>query len=181
MNLQKFINTYIFLGVILSVCLAKFFWGWIDIGYVKEFEIPGEYSKFKYNPINETIRYVTFISLPLIVYLICIKIFRGKEIKEIKEIFFYNNIDKKNIRFMYKVDKIESIKNKSSAVFVSNDLMPTNADEEMPFIQNTNLFYLTGIDQEDTFLILAPDFPDKNLREILFIKETSEEISIKIE
>ena len=73
---------------------------------------------------------------------------------------------------------IESIKNKSSAVFVSNDLMPTNADEEMPFIQNTNLFYLTGIDQEDTFLILAPDCPDKNLREILFIKETSEEISI---
>jgi Xaa-Pro aminopeptidase len=48
----------------------------------------------------------------------------------------------------------------------------------MPFIQNTNLFYLTGIDQEDTFLILAPDFPDKNLREILFIKETSVEISI---
>ena len=73
---------------------------------------------------------------------------------------------------------IESIKDKSAAVFVSNDLMPTNADEEMPFIQNTNLFYLTGIDQEDTFLILAPDFPNKNLREILFIKETSEEISI---
>ena len=73
---------------------------------------------------------------------------------------------------------IKSIKDKSAAVFVSNDLMPTNADEEMPFIQNTNLFYLTGIDQEDTFLILAPDFPDKNLREILFIKETSEEISI---
>ena len=73
---------------------------------------------------------------------------------------------------------IESIKDKSAAVFVSNDVMPTNADEEMPFIQNTNLFYLTGIDQEDTFLILAPDFPDKNLREILFIKETSEEISI---
>ena len=75
MNFQKFINIYIFLGVILSVCLAKFFWGWIDVGYVKKFEILGEYSKFKYNPINETIRYVTFISLPLIVYLICIKIF----------------------------------------------------------------------------------------------------------
>ena len=91
MNSKKFVNVYIFLGVIFSVWLSKFFWGWIDIGYVKEFEIPGEYSKFKYNPINETIRYVTFISLPLIVYLICIKIFRGKEIKEIKEIFFYNN------------------------------------------------------------------------------------------
>ena len=106
MNLQKFINIYIFLGVILSVCLAKFFWGWIDIGYVKEFEIPGEYSKLKYNPINETIRYVTFISLPLIVYLICIKIFRGKEIKKIKEIFFYDNsktfyVTKNNLLALY--------------------------------------------------------------------------------
>jgi|TARA_B110000438_G_scaffold75895_1_gene75972 Xaa-Pro aminopeptidase len=73
---------------------------------------------------------------------------------------------------------IQSLKKDSSAVFVSNDLMPTNADEQMPFVQNTNLFYLTGIDQEDTFLILAPDFPDENLREILFVKETSEEISI---
>ena len=91
MHSQKLIKTYIFLAVILSVCLAKFFWGWIDIDYVKEFEIPGEYSKFKYNPINETIRYVIFISLPLIVYLICIIIFRRQEIKEIKEIFFYDN------------------------------------------------------------------------------------------
>ena len=91
MHSQKLIKTYIFLAVILSVCLAKFFWGWIDIDYVKEFEIPGEYSKFKYNPINETVRYVIFISLPLIVYLICIIIFRRQEIKEIKEIFFYDN------------------------------------------------------------------------------------------
>ena len=89
----------------------------------------------------------------------------------------YQNINN-NLFIENRKKFIESIKNKSSAVFVSNDLMPTNADEEMPFIQNTNLFYLTGIDQEDTFLILAPDFPDKNLREILFIKETSEEISI---
>ncbi len=73
---------------------------------------------------------------------------------------------------------IKYLKKDSSAIFVSNDLMPTNADEKMPFVQNTNLFYLTGIDQEDTFLILAPNFPDKNLREILFVKETNEEISI---
>jgi len=106
MNYQKFINIYIFLGVILSVYLAKFFWGWIDISYVKKFEILGEYSKFKYNPINETIRYVTFISLPLIVYLICIKIFRGKETKKIKEVFFYDNsktsyITKNNLLALY--------------------------------------------------------------------------------
>ena len=89
----------------------------------------------------------------------------------------YQNINN-NLFIENRKKFIESIKDKSATVFVSNDLMPTNADEEMPFIQNTNLFYLTGIDQEDTFLILAPDFPDKNLREILFIKETSEEISI---
>ncbi len=89
----------------------------------------------------------------------------------------YQNINN-NLFIENRKKFIESIKDKSAAVFVSNDLMPANADEEMPFIQNTNLFYLTGIDQEDTFLILAPDFPDKNLREILFIKETSEEISI---
>ncbi len=91
MHSRKFLNTYIFLGVILSVFLSKFFWGWIDIDYVKEFEIPGEYSKYKYNPINESIRYVTFISMPLIVYLVCIKIFKGQEIKQIKEIFYYDN------------------------------------------------------------------------------------------
>ena len=89
----------------------------------------------------------------------------------------YQNINN-NLFIENRKKFIESIKDKSATVFVSNDLMPTNADEEMPFIQNTNLFYLTGIDQEDTFLILAPDFPNKNLREILFIKETSEEISI---
>ena len=61
MNSQKFINTYIFFGVILSICLAKFIWGWVDIGYEEEFEIPGEYSEHKYNPINEIIRYIIFI------------------------------------------------------------------------------------------------------------------------
>ena len=91
MHSRKFLNTYIFLGVILSVFLSKFFWGWIDIDYTKEFEIPGEYSKHKYNPINESIRYVTFISIPLIVYLVCIKFFKGQEIKQIKEIFYYDN------------------------------------------------------------------------------------------
>ena len=106
MHPKKFVNTYIFLGIILSVWLSKFFWGWIDIGYVKEFDVPSEYSKFEYNPINESIRYITFIFLPLIVHLICIKIFRGKEIKEIKEIFFYNNskafyVTKNNLLGLY--------------------------------------------------------------------------------
>ena len=59
--------------------------------------------------------------------------------------------------FLNKVDK------NSVSVFLSNDFMPTNADETLHFVQNTNLLYLAGIDQEDTFLILAPNFPDKKI------------------
>jgi len=73
---------------------------------------------------------------------------------------------------------LKRVNSNSISIFVSNDPMPTNADETLPFVQDTNLLYLTGIDQEDTFLILAPNFPDESMREILFIKETSKEISI---
>ena len=91
MHSRKFLNTYIFLSIILSIFLSKLFWGWINIDYVKEFEIPGEYSKHKYNPINESIRYLIFIFLPLVVYLVCIKIFKRQETKKIKEVFFYDS------------------------------------------------------------------------------------------
>ncbi len=64
------------------------------------------------------------------------------------------------------------------AVFNSNDQMPTGADGLMPFRQNNDLLYLCGIDQEETILVLFPDFYHKNQREILFIKETSELIAI---
>src|SRR5688572_31166394 len=66
----------------------------------------------------------------------------------------------------------------SLAVFNSNDVMPTNGDGTMPFRQNNDLFYLTGIDQEDTILILFPDANEKSNREILFIKETNEHVAI---
>ena len=62
----------------------------------------------------------------------------------------------------------------SIAVFNSNDIMPTNADGTMPFKQNNDLFYLTGIQQEDSCLVVCPDFPDKNLREVLFLREPNE-------
>ncbi|MFD2201920.1 aminopeptidase P family protein [Shivajiella indica] len=67
---------------------------------------------------------------------------------------------------------------KSLAVFHSNDIMPTNADGTMRFRQNNDLFYLTGIDQEETILVLCPDFPDPNMREILFLRETNEHIAV---
>ena len=66
----------------------------------------------------------------------------------------------------------------SIVIISSNDIMPTNADGSMGFKQNSDLFYLTGIDQEDTFLILYPDAPEDHLKEILFVKETSALIAI---
>lgn len=66
----------------------------------------------------------------------------------------------------------------SLAVLNSNDIMPTNADGTMKFRQNNDLLYLCGIDQEETILVICPDFPDPALREVLFIKPTSEHIAI---
>jgi Xaa-Pro aminopeptidase len=73
---------------------------------------------------------------------------------------------------------ISKLKPKSVAIFNSNDIMPTNADGTMGFRQNSDLFYLTGIDQEESVLIICPEHPDPKLREVLFLRETSELISI---
>ena len=73
---------------------------------------------------------------------------------------------------------IQHLKPHSVAVFNSNDVMPTNADGNLRFIQNSDLFYLSGIDQEESVLVLFPDFPDEKYREILFLRETSEEIAV---
>lgn len=70
------------------------------------------------------------------------------------------------------------LKPNSVVVVHSNDIMPTNADGTMPFKQNSNLFYLTGIDQEETIFLMAPDFPDEKMREILLLRETNEEIAV---
>ncbi len=60
------------------------------------------------------------------------------------------------------------------AVVNSNDLMPTNADGTMAFRQNNDLFYLTGIEQEESMLVICPNFPDKKHREILFLRQPNE-------
>ncbi len=64
------------------------------------------------------------------------------------------------------------------AVFLSNDLLPTNADGTRLFIQNSDMFYLSGIDQEDCTLVLFPDAPDPKRREVLFIPETDEHTAV---
>lgn len=67
---------------------------------------------------------------------------------------------------------------RSIAVFQSNDIMPTNADGTMPFRQNNDILHLTGIDQEESVLVLCPDFPDERFREILFLRETNDHIAV---
>ena len=63
-------------------------------------------------------------------------------------------------------------------VFESNDQMPTNADGLMPFRQNNDLFYLTGIDQEDTSLVIFPETKNQEYKEVLFIKKTNDTIRV---
>lgn len=71
-----------------------------------------------------------------------------------------------------------SLKPNSIALFVSNDIMPTNADGSMGFVQNSDLFYLTGVDQEETILLIYPDAKNNSHKEVLFVRETNETIAI---
>lgn len=70
------------------------------------------------------------------------------------------------------------MKPNSVAVFNSNDIYPVSADSTLPFAQHRDIFYLSGVDQEESILLLFPDAPYENQREILFLKETSEHIAI---
>lgn len=69
------------------------------------------------------------------------------------------------------------LKSNSVAVFHSNEQMPLNGDAIYPFRQNSDFFYLTGIDQEKSILILAPDCPNADYREVLFVVETNEHLA----
>ena len=85
-----------------------------------------------------------------------------------------------------KIDKTLFIKNrnnfkskldpKSVAFFNSNDIYPISADSTLPFEQHRDIFYLSGIDQEESILVLYPDSVNENFKEILFIRETNDHI-----
>ena len=82
---------------------------------------------------------------------------------------FYKN-NRKNFMSM--------MKGESLAVFNSNDIYPVSADTELPFDQHRDIFYLSGIDQEETILILFPNAKEKKWREILFIRKSDEHTKI---
>jgi len=71
---------------------------------------------------------------------------------------------------------VSEMKLGSLAVFNSNDTMPTNADGTMPFRQNNDLFYLTGIEQEESILLICPGFREEKKREILFLRQPNEHL-----
>ncbi len=70
------------------------------------------------------------------------------------------------------------MKPNSLAVFNSNDIYPISADSTIPFQQHRDIFYLSGVDQEESILVIFPDCPNEKHREILFLTETNEHIAV---
>ena len=66
----------------------------------------------------------------------------------------------------------------SLAVVNANDVLPTNADGSLVIQPNSDLFYLTGVEQEESILLLAPDAHDEKLREVLFVRETNDLLKV---
>ena len=71
---------------------------------------------------------------------------------------------------------IEKLKPSSMVIIHSNDEFPRSGDQAYPFHQNPDLFWLSGIDQEESVLILFPDCPIPAYKEVLFLKKTNEHI-----
>jgi Xaa-Pro aminopeptidase len=70
------------------------------------------------------------------------------------------------------------LNNNSLAIFQSNDEFTRSGDQDFPFKQNADLFYLSGIDQERTILLIYPDCPNPLYREVLFLRQTNEHIQV---
>ncbi len=73
---------------------------------------------------------------------------------------------------------VAQMKPNSIAVFNSNDIYPISADSTMPFQQHRDIFYLSGIDQEESILVIFPDAPYEHQKELLFLRETNEHIAV---
>lgn len=73
---------------------------------------------------------------------------------------------------------VKHLKPKSLAVFNSNDIITTSADSTLPFVQHRDILHLSGVDQEESILVIFPDCAEEKHREILFLKETNEHIAV---
>jgi len=73
---------------------------------------------------------------------------------------------------------VEKMNGHSLAIFNSNDIFAISADSTMPFQQHRDIFHLSGVDQEESVLVIFPSAKNENHREVLFLKETNEHIAI---
>lgn len=89
----------------------------------------------------------------------------------------YDRIDK-SLYIHNRKQFVKHLKAKSLAVFNSNDIFPISADSTMPFQQHRDILHLSGVDQEESILVIFPDAADESQREILFLKETSPKIAV---
>ncbi|APG65898.1 X-Pro aminopeptidase [Tenacibaculum todarodis] len=89
----------------------------------------------------------------------------------------YHQIDR-NLFIENRKNFASKMKPMSLAVFNSNDIYPISADSTLPFEQHRDIFYLSGVDQEESVLVLFPDSPKEKFREVLFLKETNEHIAV---
>lgn len=87
----------------------------------------------------------------------------------------YDSIDNSLFKLNRK-NFTRQMKKNAIAVFISNELPTRSADAGYDWRQNPDLFYLTGVDQEETYLLLFPDAPEDKYREILFVRRTNEHI-----
>ncbi|MCZ6593401.1 MAG: aminopeptidase P family protein [Bacteroidetes bacterium] len=89
----------------------------------------------------------------------------------------YQPIDN-NLYIINRHNFMAKMKPSSLAVFNSNDMYPISADSTMPFEQARDILYLSGVDQEESILVLFPDAPDTKHKEMLFLRETNEQIAV---
>jgi Xaa-Pro aminopeptidase len=89
----------------------------------------------------------------------------------------YERIDK-NLYIRNRAKFSKHMAANTLAIFNSNDIFPISADSTMPFQQHRDILYLSGVDQEESILVIFPNCKNEKHREILFLKETSELIAI---
>lgn len=89
----------------------------------------------------------------------------------------YEQID--SALFIRNREKLRNLLKPNSIVVIhANDILPTNADGTFRLQQNRDLFYLSGVDQEETVLVLYPDAQTERDREILFVRETNDHLAV---
>ncbi len=89
----------------------------------------------------------------------------------------YNRINK-DLFIENRKNFVAQMEPNSVAIFNSNDIYPISADSAMPFQQHRDIFYLSGVDQEESILVIFPDAFNDEHKELLFLKETNEIIAV---